>query len=164
MKSLTNLIPRLGVLFALCTAAISCVGLPGSGGVEWKEEVLFPDGRRMVVERSQVRGGRHAVGQELPVKSQKIQFVMPDKNEDITWKSDYSEAAGQVALRPIGVYIVEKIPYIVATGTSCGSYNEWKRPNPLVRDFQIRQERMDEYFHIRPSCQHRKPKSNIGYI
>lgn len=119
-----------GDLFGWRPSLVADTALPGSGGVEWKEEVLFPDGRRMVVERSQVRGGRHAVGQELPVKSQKIQFVMPDKNEDITWKSDYSEAAGQVALRPIGVYIVEKIPYIVATATSCGSYNEWKRPNP----------------------------------
>lgn len=58
----------------------------GRGGVDsWKEEVLLHDGQKIIVERSQTDGGRHEVGQSLPVKEHTIRFATPNSTTPISW-------------------------------------------------------------------------------
>ena len=49
----------------------------GLSGESWKEEVLLHDGQKLIVERSQMRGGNHEIGQEVPIAEHKISFIDP---------------------------------------------------------------------------------------
>lgn len=105
-------------------------GLFGFGGTRWKEEVLLHDGSKIIVERSQNRGGRREIGQPPPVKEHTISFTLPNSNERITWTSEYGEDVGRANFDLLAIHIMKGTPYIVATPNLCLSYNKWGRPNP----------------------------------
>jgi hypothetical protein len=105
-------------------------GLFGFGGTSWKEEVLLHDGSKMVVERSQSRGGRHEIGQAPPVKEHSITFTLPGANKALAWKDEFSEDVGSSNFDLLALHILNGVPYIVASTYGCLSYNKWGRPNP----------------------------------
>jgi len=96
----------------------------------WKEEVLLQDGRKIIVDRSVERGGRHEIGQKPPYKEQSMSFTMPISNEPITWEDHYSEDVGSANFLPMLLDISNGTPYLVVYPMGCLSYNKWGRPNP----------------------------------
>jgi hypothetical protein len=105
-------------------------GLFGLGGTSWKEEVLLHDGKKIIVERSQTRGGHHEIGQPPPVKEHTISFTLPNSGESITWISEYSEDIGRANFNLLALHVLNGTPYVVASPNLCLAYNKWGRPNP----------------------------------
>ena len=105
-------------------------GLFGFGGASWKEEVLLHDGSTLIVKRSQTRGGRHEIGQEVPINSHKISFTLPGAPEAITWETTIGLGPNDSSLGLLALDVVKGVPYIVASTYGCHAYNKWGRPNP----------------------------------
>lgn len=95
----------------------------------WKEEVLLHDGSKMVVTRSQSRGGRGEVGQS-PIKEQVISFALPGTAKPVTWKDEFSEDVGHSNFDLLAVHVLNGTAYIVTSAYGCLAYNKWGRPNP----------------------------------
>jgi hypothetical protein len=104
-------------------------GVLGFGGASWKEEVLLHDTSKLIVKRSQTRGGRHEIGQEVPINSHKISFTLPGAPEAITWETTIG-LKSDPSLKPLAVDVVKGVPYLVTHTLGCHSYNKWGRPNP----------------------------------
>lgn len=101
-----------------------------SNSMTWKEEVLLHDGGKIIVERSQIREGRHEIGQGPPIKERTITFTPPGSNKPITWKDEFSEDIGHGNFTLLALHILNGAPYVVTTPDLCLSYNKWGRPNP----------------------------------
>lgn len=120
----------LGFLLMMVASMSALAGWFGFGGTSWKEEVLLHDGQKIIVKRSQTRGGSHEIGQPPPVKEHTITFTLPNSSKTITWTSEYGEDVGRANFDLLAVHVLNGIPYIVATPNLCLSYNKWGRPNP----------------------------------
>ncbi|MCK6385958.1 MAG: hypothetical protein L6Q52_16705 [Rhodocyclaceae bacterium] len=118
--------PALGIsILWVCVNASEAVS-----AVSWKEEVLLHDGRKMIVERSQSRGGRREIGQETPVAKHTLWFTAPDAGRTIEWESEFGLEVEKSSLLPLAIDVVGTVPYLVATPAGCIAYNKWGRPNP----------------------------------
>ena len=117
----------LGISLTILGGGMSACAM---GGASWKEEVLLHDGQKIVVERSQTRGGRHEIGQEVPVDKHVISFKQPGTGKTISWKSEYGIEIEKWSLLPLALDIVNGTPYIVTTPVGCIAYNKWERPKP----------------------------------
>ena len=102
----------------------------GFGGEHWREEVQLHDGQKLIVERSQTRGGNHEIGQEVPIAEHKVSFTLPGTHKEITWKSTYGSGADDTDLILNALDVLNGVPFIITTTTTCASYNKWGRPNP----------------------------------
>lgn len=102
----------------------------GLGGDSWKEEVLLHNGQKIIVERTQTYGGRHEIGQDSPVKTHSIRFVVPQSGRTVTWTSEYGEELGRTDFNVLALHILDDIPYLVVEPNLCLAYNKWGRPNP----------------------------------
>ncbi|MFZ5761865.1 MAG: hypothetical protein ACOY8P_02930 [Thermodesulfobacteriota bacterium] len=122
----------LGLLVAILImgTSMNALGFLGFGRDRWKEEVLLHDGSKIVVERSQTRGGRREIGQPPPVKEHTISFKIPGSSKTITWTSEYGEDIGRSNFNLLAVHILNGTPYLVVEPNLCLSYNKWGRPNP----------------------------------
>jgi len=132
-KQISMVRKGLRVAISVLTFGVSMsadAGLFGSGVTSWKEEVLLHDGQRIIVERSQTYGGRHEVGQSVPVKEHVISFKMPGSSKAITWTSEYGEDLGRTNFKLVALHVVKETPYLVAVPNLCLAYNKWGRPNP----------------------------------
>jgi hypothetical protein len=107
----------------------ACAGLFDIGSENWKEEVLLHDGRTIIVERSQSRGGRGEVGQS-PIKERSIAFTLPGSRNEIIWRDEYSKDVGHANFDLLALHIMNDKAYIVTTAYGCLAYNKWGRPNP----------------------------------
>ena len=136
-RGMLKQITKLGLFLMMGVSMSAGAGLFGFGGTSWKEEVLLHDGKKMVVERSQTRGGRHEIGQEVPVAEHIISFKQPGTEQIVTWKSEYGTEIEKSSLLPLALDVVGGTPYIVATPAGCLAYNKWERPNPpyIVQKF-----------------------------
>jgi hypothetical protein len=108
----------------------ACAGLLDFGGTSWKEEVHLHDGSTIIVERSVVRGGRHEVGQEPPIKEQSLTFRLPNTKEEVVWEDKFTEDVGGANFLPMLLEMAQGTVYLVAYPMGCISYNKWNRPNP----------------------------------
>lgn len=122
-RGMLKRIAKLGLLLMLGVSMSAC-------STSWKEEVLLHDGSKIIVKRSQSRGGSHEIGQPPPVKEHTISFTLPNSNETITWTSEYGEDVGRANFDLLAVHVLNGTPYIVASPNLCLSYNKWGRPNP----------------------------------
>jgi hypothetical protein len=100
------------------------------GKASWKEEVLLHDGKKIILERSQTRGGRHEIGQDIPVNRHTISFAIPGTGRTVTWDSEFGLEIERPSLLPLALDVVGGIPYLVTTTAGCIAYNKWGRPNP----------------------------------
>jgi hypothetical protein len=123
-------IATLGLLLMMGMSMSAEAGLLGFGGTSWKEEVLLHDGQKLIVERSQTRGGNHEIGQEVPINSHKISFTLPRTHEVITWKTTIGLDDSDTSLKPLALDVVKGVPYMVTITLGCHTYNKWGRPNP----------------------------------
>lgn len=121
---------KLGFLFWMGASMSAEAGLFGFGGASWKEEVLLHDGRKMIVERSQTRGGRHEIGQDVSVAKHTVSFSLSGKDKPIIWESEFGLEIEKSSLNLLAIDVVGSIPYVVTTSTGCIAYNKWGRPNP----------------------------------
>ncbi|MHB1677389.1 MAG: hypothetical protein ACYCSS_07610 [Sulfuriferula sp.] len=64
---------KLGLFLMIGVSMSAC-------SATWKEEALQNDGSTIMVERSVERGGRHAIGQEPPIKQQSLAFISTGAN------------------------------------------------------------------------------------
>lgn len=106
------------------------VSLSACSSSTWKEEVALHDGSKLIVTRSQTRGGRHEIGQEVPVAEHTINFTDPKRNKRISWKSTYGIKITDDNLQPILIDILGDVPYMASRPAGCIAYNKWDRPNP----------------------------------
>ncbi len=118
------------VLLWLVAATGGCAGTEFGFDQRWKEEIVLHDGRTLIIERSQSRGGRHEIGQRSPVHEQTIRFQLPDTRETLTWTSEYSEELGRTNFNVLALHVLGGMPYLVVEPNLCLSYNKWGRPNP----------------------------------
>lgn len=100
-----------------------------SSTATWKEEVLLHDGSKIIVTRSQIREGRHEIGQGLPIKEHTVTFAVPGTSKTIAWKSDDQDFNG-LGLHLILLDFIDGMPYIATHPAGCLAYNKWGRPNP----------------------------------
>ncbi len=107
-------------------------------GTSWKEEVLLHDGKKLIVERSVVRKGRHEPFQQPTIGEQSLSFDLPATHQRVRWKDEYSEDLGHANFLPMMLEIDKGVAYLVASPLGCLSYNKWGRPNPpyVVFKFQ----------------------------
>jgi hypothetical protein len=96
----------------------------------WEEEVVLHDGRKIIVKRSQTRGGRSAIGQDVPVNKHTLSFKHPDSGERITWQTTIGGDIKDTELLPLALDIVNRVPYLVTDPMGCIAYSKWKCPNP----------------------------------
>jgi hypothetical protein len=125
-----QLFKALCLIVVLLTGVNAKAGLFGFGGDSWQEEVLLHDGSKIVVTRSQTYGGRHEIGQPLPIKEHTITFTLPNLDKRVTWTSEYGEDIGRANFYLLAVHALNGVPYIVTEPHLCLSYNKWGRPNP----------------------------------
>lgn len=118
------------VVIVILGADMNAFGFLGFGGTNWQEEVLLHDGRKIVVERSVNRGGRHEVGQKPPFKEQSLVFSMPGTNQQVRWEDKFSEDLGSANFLPMLLDVDKDVAYLVAYPMGCLSFNKWGRPNP----------------------------------
>lgn len=116
-------IAKLGLIFMMGASMSAC-------SKSWKEEVQLHDGSKIIVERSQTRGGRHEIGQEIPVNSHKISFTLPGAHEAIIWETTIGMDNNDSSLKPLALDVVKGVPYLVTIPLICHNYNKWGRPNP----------------------------------
>lgn len=122
-------IMELGLFLMIGVSMSANAGIFGFGGTSWKEEVLLHDGRKIIAHRSQTYGGRHEIGQSVPVKEHTISFNLPDSNKTISWTSEYGADIGRTNFNLLALHILNGTPYVVAIPNLCLSYNKWGRPN-----------------------------------
>lgn len=106
------------------------VSLSACASTTWKEAVTLHDGSKIIVTRSQTRGGRHEIGQEVPVAEHSISFIVPKTNQNVIWKSTYGIKITDDNLQPILLDILDDVPYMASRPAGCIAYNKWDRPNP----------------------------------
>jgi hypothetical protein len=105
-------------------------GIFGLGTFSWKEEVLLHDGRKIIVERSQRHGGRHAITQSIPVSEHTIAFALPNESKAITFTSEYSDDVGRANLNLLALHILNETPFLVTEPNLILAFHKWGRPNP----------------------------------
>jgi hypothetical protein len=125
--SISLLIPIL-IFWVTSINAFAFLGIDNSAN--WKEEVLLHDGRKIIMERSQTRGGLHEIGQDVPLNKHMISFKLPETSEQITWQTTIGRDIKDTELLPLALDIIKGIPYLVTIPMGCIAYNKWKRPNP----------------------------------
>jgi hypothetical protein len=123
-------IAELGLVLLLGASMSACAGFLGLGGDSWEEEVLLHDGSKIIIERSQNYGGRHEIGQALPIKEHTISFTLPSSDQKLTWTSEYGEDTGRTNFNLLALHVLNGTPYLVVESNLCLSYNKWGRPNP----------------------------------
>lgn len=123
----------MGLLIAILImgTSMNAFGFLGFGNsASWKEEVLLHDGQKIIVERSQTRGGRHEIGQEVPIAKHTVSFSLPGTNRLIAWESEFGMEPEKSSLALLAIDVVDNVPYLVTTTAGCIDYNKWRRPNP----------------------------------
>lgn len=98
---------------------------------EWKEEVLLHDGRKLIVERSQVYGGYSTLeSRERSLVREEWTFRTPDGGQKVVWKSDFRGPPEGDSLMLLRLDFLDDVPYVATSPAGCLAYNHWKRPNP----------------------------------
>lgn len=129
-NGLLRVFKTTGLALILGVSMSACAGLFGLGGTSWKEEVLLHDGSKIIVSRSQLREGRHEIGQGPPIKEHSITFTPPGLSKAITWKDEFSADVGHANFTLLALHILNGVPYVVTTPDLSLAYNKWGRPNP----------------------------------
>lgn len=98
----------------------------------WKEEVLLHDGKKIIVERSDIYDSsmNHEIGQGSPLAEHKTTFLIPGTSKTVIWKSDNRPTADPDSLHLLALDFLDDVPYVATTSASCVAYIKWKRPNP----------------------------------
>lgn len=109
---------------------MTVISISACSKTTWKEEVALHDGTTLIVERSQVRGGLHELGQGSTITAHSMKFTLPGSDKAILWKSEKPEEIGYDSMGLLAFDLIGGVPYVVLRPVGCLSYNKWGRPNP----------------------------------
>lgn len=116
----------VALLFALLLSACATIG--GGGTRSWTEQVILPDGRELIVERSHTLGNRFdkelsAIKSPPGATAYVVTVPLPDGRK-VSWEAEHKE------MIPIAVAIAREAAYVVASPFNCRSYAKLGRPVP----------------------------------
>ena len=120
----------IAFVFSIIGMSTSAFGFLGIGGHTWKEEALLHDGSKLIVERWVDRGGRHEIGQGLPIREQSVSFALPGTSENVVWRDQFSKGVGGASFLPMMIEVKNGMAFLVVHPMGCLAYNKWGRPNP----------------------------------
>jgi hypothetical protein len=129
MSNRPVLLPLFRAICLVLTLGVSMNAF-GFGGDSWKEEVLLHDGQKLITERSQTRGGRHEIGQEVPIAEHKISFILPGTRETVTWETKGGLDTNESILILLALDVIRGVPYIATHPSGSVAYKKWGSPNP----------------------------------
>lgn len=114
---------RYAWLIVFAAALAGCAG----GGRYWKEEVVLPDGRVLMVERthslgSQFDGELSDINKLPSAVGFTLDIPLPQGGK-AHWEGDRS-------LYPLAVGLKEGVAYLAASPRTCADYDRWGRPIP----------------------------------
>ena len=103
-----------------------------SSTFNWKEEVLLHDGKKLIVERTDIYDSsmRHEIGQGPPLAEHRTMFVIPGTNQTVVWKSDNRSSSDPDRLHLLVLDFLDGVPYVATTPYGSLAYTKWNRPNP----------------------------------
>jgi hypothetical protein len=111
-------------------AVLSTVLLAGcAGGIRhWQEQVILPDGRELIVERSHTLGNRFdreiaAYNAGPSATAYTVTVPLPDGGKAV-WQAEHKD------MIPIAVAIEDKTAFVLATPFNCRAYAKYGRPIP----------------------------------
>lgn len=114
---------------ALC-AVLSAISLAGcAGGIRhWQEQVILPDGRELIVERSHTLGNRFdreiaAYNSGPSATAYTVAVPLPNGGKAV-WQAEHKD------MIPIAVAIEDKTAFLLATPFNCRAYAKYGRPIP----------------------------------
>ena len=131
-------IKKRGVMVSLMILGGGMSACAMGGKANWEEEVLLHDGRKIVVERSLSRRGRHEPFKRPAIGDQSLSFTMPGSHQRVTWKDAYSKDIASANFNLMMLDVDKGTAYLVASPMGCLSYNKWGRPNPPYVVFRYR--------------------------
>lgn len=116
----------VALLSVLLLAACATAG--GGGSRSWTEQVILPDGRELIVERSHMLGNRFdrelsAINSPPGATAYVVSMPLPDGRK-VSWEAEHRE------MIPIAVAIVRDTAYVLASPFNCRSYAKLSRPVP----------------------------------
>ena len=111
---------------------MSAFGFLGLGdSASWKEEVLLHDGRKIVVERTQIYGSKPTIdSREGRLLEEKWMLPLPGSKQQVIWENNFRMPPGGQSLTLVLVGFVDDVPYLATSPAGCIAYNHWGRPNP----------------------------------
>ena len=119
---------------SLAVLAISMSACAMGSSISWKEEVQLHDGRKMIVNRTQVHDWsipHELATRDAPVAEHTATFAIPWTNQTITWKTDFDDRKPEAtSLGLLTLDVMNGTPYLAAYPVGCIAYNKWGRPNP----------------------------------
>lgn len=122
------------VSVALAVLATSMSAYATGSSISWKEEVLLHDGRKMIVNRTQVHDWsipHEPVTRDAPIAEHTATFVILGTNQTITWNTNFDDRKPEgTSLSLLLLDVMNGTPYLAAYPAGCIAYNKWGRPNP----------------------------------
>lgn len=124
---------KLTTLFSLFLLT-ACAGSGVGGSRSWKEQVVLPDGREIIVERSHTLGNRFdrelsAINAPPGATAYVVTVPLPDGRK-VSWEAEHKD------MIPIAVTVEQGTAYLVATPFNCRSYARLGRPVPPFMVFK----------------------------
>lgn len=147
-------------LVSALVASMSACTLITTTTYTWKEEVLLHDGKKIIVERTDIYDSsmNHEIGQGPPLAEHKTTFMIPGSSQTVTWKSDYRPKSDPDSLQLLALDFLDSVPYVATLAARCAAYDKWERPNPPYIFFKY----VDGWRHI--SLQEFPAKFQINVI
>jgi hypothetical protein len=121
-------VKAFGLALAVGVGLTAC----GAGSEKWKEEVVFHDGKVVVVERFFHLGEYPAIdSHNRSPLDLTLTFTLPETSKKILWKTEYNNNTPEPnSLTPLLLDVVDGVPYLATGPAGCIAYNKWSRPNP----------------------------------
>jgi hypothetical protein len=114
------------------TLGVSMSAYATTSTFTWKEEVLLHDGKKIIVDRSDVYDSsmRHEIGQGAPLAEHKTTFIIPRTNQTVIWKSNNRPSSDPDDLHLLVLDFLNGVPYVATTPFGSLAHSKWNRPNP----------------------------------
>lgn len=105
----------------------ACAGTGVGGSRSWKEQVILPDGREIIVERSHTLGNRFdrelsAINAPPGATAYVVTVPMPDGRK-VSWEAEHKD------MIPIAVIVASDFAYVLAA-PSCATFLKMGSPQP----------------------------------
>lgn len=118
----------IALISALLVGLAGCAGVVGGGSRSWKEQVILPDGKELIVERSHTLGNPFdrelsAINSPPGATAYVVTVPLPDGRK-VSWEAEHKE------MIPIAVAVVQGTALVVASPFNCRSYARLGRPVP----------------------------------
>ncbi len=107
---------------------LSACATIGGGSRSWTEQVVLPNGRELIIERSHTLGNRFdrelsAINSPPGAIAYVVTVPLPDGRK-VSWEAEHKE------MIPIAVAVTQETAFVVASPFNCRSYARLGRPVP----------------------------------